>query len=240
MLSQTDRFALDELIHQLQWLDQGDESRLTLSVQENVKEYTELSMLLVSLQAKISEELDKVTPLTYDINKEEMIDPLQKELQRRTTWHCTVDPALQEAYQKESTKEQLAVIMRWIYKRQLNGMTRLLSHKGYEIVKYDISGKFFAMYCAKNISLFNTHIIDLSCRRCEVCEQHHLALHLVAWGKELEERVRVLPSPFQFTCNYFSNVEWRCILRPVPSQCIENGRRWLPAATKWDGRKIVW
>lgn len=151
----------------------------------------------------------------------------------KTDWNFTVNGSDRTAYQREQTPERLAVLIGSLYKKQSNGVTYLSARTGKELLHhYQVSGAFIALYCAKKLTTASCNSVNLGCQRCDLCGHYHRALSLQAWGKELELRILAQGKPFEYTLGYFTDVQWRNILKAIPSQCVKNGRHWLPCVEK--------
>lgn len=145
-----------------------------------------------------------------------------------SNWNMSTNPHYQHAYQREPTPERLATLIESIYKKLDNGVGHLTARTERELLhRYEISGYFMALYCAKKMSTASCNNVNMGSDRCAVCGHYHRALHLRAWGEELEARILV-HGAFVPTFAYFTSLEWDAIFERVQSQCGKGqGKEWV-------------
>ena len=97
-----------------------------------------------------------------------------------------------------------------------------------------------ALYCAKKLSTVTCNNVNMGCDRCDVCGHYHRALHLQAWGQELEVRI-LAHGAFMPIFAYFSPVEWTAILERINTQCGRGqGNQWVCSVVAYkQGANVV-
>lgn len=152
-----------------------------------------------------------------------MLSPEQEKEIVKENWNFRVDTS-----QSYVRREHHAILIKSIYKQQINSVPYLYT----DVNRYEISNCFLALYCAKKFIDTNYSTLNLYHQYCKVCTHSHQALHLQAWGKELEQRILDRGGTFEYRLDYFEPVEWRTIFKKVSSHCISYGRHWLPHARR--------
>jgi len=214
----TDAIVINPLQHVidcLKTLDSKKQEELLVLITENRDQYAQLSQLMGSLLSKIPADIEVKTGPVED---------------KRVSWIYSLE-------ETDETLSDFAVLYDRVRALITGTRTVLIADEQDEHPKrhYSVSSRFLALYSVKLMLLENTRRVDLGCAKCKVCHSHHRALHLKVWGEELELRITESKKEFTATESYFSEKEWRSILRPVPGQCVLNGRSWLPAAKRADG-----
>ena len=144
-------------------------------------------------------------------------------------WLFSVEAVDLEAHQAEPCAERFGHLVEQLCTILPSEVALLVAPDA----SYEVNPHFLALLCAKLSVASNNHKVAITCRKCKVCKTYHQPRHLAEWGKELERRIAASPTKqFIKTAPYFTQLEWKSILRPVPSQCVLKGRTWLPAAIK--------
>jgi hypothetical protein len=111
-----------------------------------------------------------------------------------------------------------------VYNHMKNGCIVLIAmYDGLVLNQYVINGHFISLYLAKS-SLkskvkVERHVMNLGSERCSICEKYHRMEHIEKYAKSFIDKMD--KNPFDIDYEYFSEQEWKDILKSIQSECKE-------------------
>ena len=139
----------------------------------------------------------------------------------RTNWNFKLDARLLLQCKKPTCDEKdIALLIDSIYRKQSNGVVCLVARCATTRLNcYKLSGAFVALYCVKSLLKASCDTLNMGSKRCQKCQHYHRIQHLSTYGEELEKRISASNRPFERRLTYFTENEWKTILKTVLTQC---------------------